>query len=247
MSSELDPLLSALANLVVARGLPFPELAERLKGHCVAAATARIDGKVTDSKLSVLTGLQRRDVARLRAFDTKPARDTPQTQLVTLWRTHPDYAPGGEPSVLERSGPSPSFDSLARLVRQDVHPRTLLDALAAAGTVALEGDCVRLIQNAYLPLGGSEDQLAYLAENVGDHLRAATANVEGAAFFERALHYAGLTEDQFEVLHSKFSTEVMALLESLRDEAESMKSKNPEGATHRMRLGAYAIGTREHS
>jgi len=41
---------------------------------------------------------------------------------------------------LPRSGPGPSFESLTQGVRHDVHPRTLLDTLLAAGTVALSDD-----------------------------------------------------------------------------------------------------------
>ncbi|MEZ5714332.1 MAG: hypothetical protein R3D85_03635 [Paracoccaceae bacterium] len=38
--------------------------------------------------------------------------------------------------------PAPSFEVLGRAVRQDVHPRTFLDALDAAGTVRIDGDSV---------------------------------------------------------------------------------------------------------
>ncbi len=243
MSDDLDPLFAAFADLAVARALPFPELAERLKGHCVAAATTRAEGKATDSRLSIMTGLQRRDVARLRAFAAKPARPTPLTRLVSLWRTLPDYAPGGQPVLLDRAGEAPSFDHLARLVRQDIHPRTLLDALEAAGTVRIEGDKVRLLASAYLPPGGSAEQLAYLAANVGDHLRAATANVDGAAppFFERALHHSGLTETQVGDLQTRFAAAMMALLEELSREAEAMKREAGVEAHHRVRLGGYGF------
>lgn len=247
MSDDLDPLFAAIADLAVARALPFPELAERLKGHCVAAAAARAEGKATDSRLSIMTGLQRRDVARLRAFEAKPARPTPLTRLVSLWRTLPHYAPMGEPAVLERAGEAPSFDHLARLVRQDVHPRTMLDALEAAGTVAVEGERVRLVASAFLPLGGSAEQLAYLAANVGDHLRAATANVDGAAppFFERALHHSGLTEAQVGDLQERFAAAMMVLLEELSREAEAMAREAGEDARHRVRLGGYGFAAPE--
>ena len=245
MPDDLDPLLSALADLVVARGVPFPELAERLKGHCVAAAAERATGKVTDSRLSVMTGLQRRDVARLRAFKAKPARPTPLTRVVTLWRTHPDYVSGGAPRILPRTGDAPSFDHLARLVRQDVHPRTLLDALVTAGTVLIEDETVQLVKSAYVPPGGGAEQLSYLAENVGDHLRAANENVDGRepAFFERALHYTGLTEAQTAALQTRFGDAMMPLLEMLSREAEAMKQAAGPKARHRIRLGGYGYAT----
>jgi hypothetical protein len=174
-------------------GYPFGDLTERLKGHYVQAASEQSDGKITDSRLSVMTGLQRRDIARLRAFEHKAPKPNPLTRLVALWQAHPDYSHKGKAKPLPRTGDAPSFESLAREVRQDVHPRAMLDTLFAAGTVKLDQDTVALAQTAYVPLAGSEEQLDYLAENVGDHLAAAAENVLGPhpRHFERAAHYTG--------------------------------------------------------
>ena len=232
MPDDFDPLLAPLARLMVARGVAFGDLAERLKGHYVQAALALAEDKTTDSRLSVMTGLQRRDIARLRAFEARPPRPNPLTRLVAQWQTDPLYAPGGRPAPLPRMGAAPSFESLARAVRQDVHPRTFLDTLEAAGTVRLEGDKVLLIETAYVPLGGSEDQIAYLAQNSGDHLQTAAENVLGRQppLFERAVHYSGLTRAQAEALAARFATAEMALLEALSREAAAMKEANRQAA-----------------
>ena len=217
MLQLLDPLLSALARLLVARGVLFPDLAERLKAHYVAAAS-KAAGKVTDSRLSVMTGLQRRDVARLREHPPRAERTGHLTNLVTLWRDDPDYAG----RALPRSGDAPSFDALARRIRQDVHPRTMLDALEAAGTVEVDAqDLVHLRQQSYQPLKGSDDQLTYLAHNVGDHIAAAADNVLGRTppHFERAVHYTGLTTAQVAALRAAHHDGQMALFEVLVKQA----------------------------
>ena len=243
MTGILDQILAPLARLAVARGVLFSDLMERLKGHYVQAAQGLSEGKITDSRLSVMTGLQRRDIARLREFRSKPRKPNPLTRLVAIWQTEPVYAPEGTAAPLPRNGPEPSFDSLARAVRQDVHPRTFLDALEAAATVRIEEDMVRLIETAYVPLGGSEEQLAYLADNVGDHLSAATENVLGRTppFFERAVHYSGLTPEQSDRLAQRFRAGQMALLEELSREAAGMKSEAPEGAAAKFRAGGYVF------
>ncbi len=241
MLTILDPILSALARLLVARGETFPALAERLKGHYVQAAIAQVEAqghKVTDSRLSVLSGLHRRDVARLRNFSQKPARPSPLTRLVTLWSRDPRYAG----RALPRTGPEPSFEALAREVIQDVHPRTLLDTLLDAGTCREEGDLLHLQSAAYVPAAGSEAQLAYLAANVGDHLAAATENVltgADAAQFERALHLSELTAKDVETLRTRFQTGQMALMQEMLETAEQMKT-NTKG-THRFRAGAFVF------
>ena len=248
MSDEIDALLAPLARLAVELEIRFPDLAERLKGHLVDAATELAEGKPTDSRVSLMTGLQRRDVARLKAFEAKPPKPTPLTRLVSLWRTDPRYLKDGVARRLPRLGDAPSFESLAREVLQDVHPRTLLDSLLASGTVRLEGDSVELVADAYLPKGGGPDQLAYLAANVGDHLRAATENVfDDKAHFERALHVAGLTEEQIGTLLQRFEDGQMALLERLQKNALQMKNDAGDQGDCRIRIGAYAYATKLRS
>lgn len=245
MLPTLDHILAPLARLLVARGIPFGDLTERMKGHYVQAASeqsaAQSDGKITDSRLSVMTGLQRRDIARLRAFEHKAPKPNPLTRLVALWQAHPDYSQNGKPKPLPRTGDAPSFESLAREVRQDVHPRAMLDTLFAAGTIKLDQDTVELAQNAYVPLAGSEEQLDYLAENVGDHLAAAAENVLGPhpIHFERAAHYTGLAPEQVKSLADRFNAAQMALLEDIAAEAEALKARAPSGASGKFRAGGY--------
>lgn len=248
MSDFLDTLLAPLARLMVVRGVLFPELSERLKAHYVIAAMGAAEDKATDSRLSVMTGLQRRDVARLRGFEPKPAKAGHLTRLVALWQTEDGYHDDGTPRELIRAGEAPSFDALAWLVRRDVHPRTMLDALVDNGTVEIDGDgqTVRLIAQSYQPHAGSAEQMAYLAQNVGDHLSAATGNVTGdAPVFERAVHYAGLAPDQIQALEGRHAELQMAVLQELNAMAAEMK-KSGTGRC-RFRAGGYFYKTEEAS
>ena len=252
MSDRLDHLLSPLCRLLVAQGVGFSELAERLKGHYVQAAQNQAEaeeGKTTDSRLSVMTGLQRREVARLRSFEAKPAKPNHLSRLVALWQVDPKYSRAGMANPLPRTGAEPSFESLAFDVRKDIHPRTMLDTLLATGTVRLSDDeqTVHLIETAYLPLSGSEDQLDYLTANVGDHLAAATSNVLGQSppFFERAVHHGGLTEAQVATLANQFHAGQMRLLEELNAKAAEMKTSKSSDATSRFRAGGYVYTTDE--
>ncbi|WP_152544551.1 DUF6502 family protein [Actibacterium mucosum] len=239
----LDSLLAPFARLMVARGIPFPDLAERLKAHYVEAAQTLSEGKVTDSKLSVMTGLQRRDVARLRDFTPKPQRLNHLSRLVALWQTEAAYLSNGQPRILPKNGAAPSFEDLARFVRRDVHPRTMLDALEAAGTVRVHAEtgAVELIEASFQPATGSDDQIAYLVANVGDHLDAATDNVttNPAPHFERAVHYTGLSADDLAKLQSMHHTAQMKLFRDLSSRAAEMKKTTNPDHPHRFRAGAY--------
>jgi hypothetical protein len=243
MSDALDHVLAPLCRLFVARGVGFADLVERLKGHYVQAALQLVDNKPTDSRLSVMTGLQRREISRLREFRPRPSKPNHLSRLVALWQAHPDYAPDGQAIALPRTGDAPSFEALARDVRKDVHPRTMLDTLEQTGTVEIDAATqkVRLMTTAYRPLSGGDEQLTYLDDNVGDHLAAATANVLGQkpAFFERSVHYSGLSEAQISTLTEMYHQAQMDLLEKLNREAATMKAKAPKGAATRFRAGGY--------
>jgi len=247
MLDALDSICSALARLLVAQRVPFADFAERMKGHYVHAAERVAEGKVTDSRLSLLTGLQRRDISRLRAFQPKSPKVSHEARLVALWQTEPSYQANGQPLDLPRTGDAPSFEALARSVRQDVHPRTILDTLLQAGTVRLDDSMqtVVLLEASYQPVSGSAEQLEYLGKNLGDHLSAAVENVtlDPAPHFERAVHYTGLTEAQIEALDKVFRTEQMALMKALGQKAAKMKAANADSnevdAQMRFRAGGY--------
>ncbi|WP_420860595.1 DUF6502 family protein [Algirhabdus cladophorae] len=253
MLSLVDPFLSALARFAVAHGLLFPDFAERFKAHYVDAAQRAAGDKATDSRVSVLTGLQRRDIARIKALDGTAERPNHLSRLVALWRTRSPYSGDGQPVMLPKNGPEPSFETLARLVRKDVHPRTMLDTLVQAGTVEIRepdqgaDQQVHLIQMSYQPVSGSEDQIAYLAANLGDHLEAATDNVLGQLpkHFERAVHYGDLTEAQLETLKAKHAALQMKVLEDLSDAAAALKNDNTQRGPHRFRAGGYFYHTKD--
>jgi Family of unknown function (DUF6502) len=90
-----------------------------------------------------------------------------------------------------------SFESLVAAVTSDVRPRAVLDDLLGHGIVTVgPDDRVRLDVAAYVPRQGGDEQLFYFARNLHDHIAAAAANIAAAGaapFFDRSLHYDGLT------------------------------------------------------
>lgn len=248
MEYVLDRLLAPIARLLVGWGVLFPVVAARMKRHYVQAARAVAhktgSGKITDSRISVLTGLQRRDIAALR--EAPQARPGPArnllSRLVAQWQVRPGYSKEGQALSIAHKGPAPSFDALAADIRRDVHPRTMLDMLEAAGTVRQEPEGrVTLVETAYRPLAGSEDQLGYLADNLGDHMLAAVENVmhDPPPYFERAVHYNGLVQADVAQLEAHFRTRQMEVLQELNQMAAMMQQSAGAGATMRLRAGGY--------
>ena len=232
----LDLIFRPLTRLAIAKGVRFADASERLRHAYIHAALQGEGGNATDSKLSVLTGLQRRDVARLRAQPGEPEhKPDPLSRLVALWKAEYDGAP------LMRSGMEASFDALARRIRKDIHPRTCLDALIEAGTVGVDGDIVRLLKHAHVPLEGSEAQLRYLGQNVGDHLSGAVGNVLGeASSFDLAVHYDGLSETAMNALRDMWRDHMDAVLQDMN--ARALELQNDSPGKGRFRAGGYFWG-----
>ena len=196
-------LMLPLARLLVARGVPYAQAEESLKTAMVEAAReAHPDGLPHRlvSRIATTTGINRREVTRLTRLASAPAEPQRSVAANTFmrWRTNPVYLDAqGRPLTLARQGDAPSFESLARGVTQDVHPRSLLDELLRLGLARhdTEADSVTLILDAFVPSTDRARMLEFLAHNVGDHLSAAVANVLGPAprHLERAVFADGLS------------------------------------------------------
>lgn len=179
----LASLLEPIASLAVTRGLTFAAVEDQLKAAFVDAARKaqpEAAGSRVVSRISAATGLTRREVTRLLDVEggPPPPRPSPATQVFTRWRADPALRTRrGQPIDLQRQGDVPSFETLARSVTQDVHPRSLLDELSRLGLVEIVGDTVKIVRESVTAGNDSERAYAFLGSNVGDHLRAAVSNV----------------------------------------------------------------------
>ncbi|MEP7299033.1 MAG: DUF6502 family protein [Burkholderiales bacterium] len=183
LTQAMRELMGPVARLAIAQGLSFAAMEEMLKTAFVDAARAAHTGLPAHrlvSRISTATGINRREVSRItQAEGTAPVvRDSPATRLFTKWIADPALRlRGGALRALPRSGPAPSFEALAQSVTRDVHPRSLLDELCRLGLARLDGETVHVVRESVVPGSDSTRMLDLLGNNVGDHLRAAVANV----------------------------------------------------------------------
>lgn len=228
----LQSLLRPLARLIVAKGLPFATVQAEWKAALVeAAAQAHPDlpPHRRVSRISTTLGLNRREVTRLTRQTAPPAVPRPSlaTEVFLRWRSDPTWrTTRGTPRVLPRAGADRSFETLARSVTQDVHPRSLLDELCRLGLAQWDegADRVRLVADAFVPRGDLRRMLAFLAHNVGDHLAGAVANVlgDGRQHFEQAIFADELSAESIEAFKATVMREWDRLLKSMVPELESL-------------------------
>jgi len=251
-------LLAPLARLLVANGVTYPTFAAAMKRVFLAAAERELqsEGKrITDSALSLLSGVHRKDVRALTADEPPPPRTvTIASQVTTAWTTQPEYLDAhGHPLPLpmRATDPSaPSFERLAQSISKDFHARSVLDELVRLGVAEEREGVARLLRSeGFLPLRDLEEIARQLAANVGDHLSAASANFNAARrsekppYLEYALWADELSADSAAELQQFAQQQWLGALRSVRNEAQARSERDrgttPPEALHRFRFGVY--------
>jgi hypothetical protein len=250
----LDGILQPLADLCLAKGLTIQAVEERLRLAMLQAAIkahGHLPTTRLTSRISASTGLTRREVARLQTHTEQPparvSRPSSATEVFTRWMADASLrTPDGQPMVLPRLGPAPSFERLAQSVTQDVHPRSLLDELCRLGLAQWDAptDQVRLLADAFVPRGDWPRMTAFLADNVGDHLRSATANVlgTGTEHLEQAIFADELSAQSLEAFKAAMTAQWQHMLQSIPPKLEQLIAADKQAGRaqdQRVRLGLY--------
>lgn len=184
-------MLAPLVRWLLTQGIPLNAVIRTLRTVYLTEAhdnLARRGRRVTDSALSVLTGVHRKEVrtfmeGREDAAErpaTPRLAPTPAATLFTRWITDPDYRlpdSGELRRELPRQGPAPSFEALARDASRDVHPRTLLEELERLKLVAVQQDQVVLLSDRFVLPVNDPAAVRTMAVNVADHIAAAAHNL----------------------------------------------------------------------
>jgi hypothetical protein len=256
-----ERVLLPLVRLLLDNGIGLPTAVEQLKAAYVKVADRefRISGRLqSDSRVSILTGVHRKDVRRLRrepvADDAPPRSVSLGGQIIVRWTGRQEYLDSrGRPRALprlRRDGGARSFEALAESVSKDVGPRAMLDELLRLGIVEINRrDCVRLNKAAFVPREGYEEKAFYLAKNVHDHLAAAVDNLRGDTppHLERSVHYAELSEHSVAQLRRLAERVGMHGLNRINRVAQALKqadTKHQRGG-HGMTFGTYFFSAGE--
>ncbi|MGF1502726.1 MAG: DUF6502 family protein [Paracoccaceae bacterium] len=261
----LRGLLRPLVKAMIARGVTAPAVYRLLKEIYVDVADAdfRLDNRrPTDSRISVLTGVHRKDVRSIRdqsgpGETTLRRRVTAIASVIGRWLADPSTRDGdGQPLALPRQAErGPSFDALVESVSKDIRPRTVLDELVRQRLVEIdaETDTVHLRTEAFLGPGDAEQKVLFFAQNVGDHIAAATENLlaenDPAPFMERAVFYNRLLPGSVDAIEGLARDRAGALLGELNRVAFERQSDDKDAldASERFRFGVYFYRTEDEA
>jgi hypothetical protein len=260
-------LLRPLIALMMRSGLTFPVLVDTLRHLYVEIAVNDMltDPQArTDSRISLLTGVHRKEIRRLRQLpaETRDAPDivTLASQVVARWVGSARFVDAqGRPQPLPRisnqePGAHPSFDELVSSVTTDIRPRAVLDDLLGHGVIFVDAeDRIQLNAEAFIPRPGGEAQLFYFARNLHDHVAAAVSNISASGpppFLDRSVHYDRLTPSQVQTLRDYARTAAMRLLLDVNRRAQELTAAAPASEPEqpqRINFGVYLFDEDERS
>jgi len=245
-------ILRPLIRLLLRHGVPFGTFADLAKRVYIEVALDefKLPGrKQTHSRVSVLTGLSRKEVLRVtrleRPDDTETAgRYHRAARVIGGWVRDGRFHDGaGDPATLPIEGEGATFSGLVKEYSGDVPHRAILDELLRVGAVArTQDDKVCLRARAYIPVAGDEEKLEILGTDAGFLIDTIDHNLQagpGKAYFQRKAMYDNLPDEAVEELRRDLAMRAEKFLEQAdRRMAERDRDVNPgSGGKGRRRAG----------
>lgn len=178
-------LLLPVVRFFVRRALKIQELLDLAKRLYLEVAREEIMTaglKVTDSRLSVITGMHRRDVRKFAsAGEASNEFEDLVTKVVGRWQVDHDFTTKqGTPRVLSIGGVQSEFAQLVQAVSKDLNPATVLYECERVGVVERSPHGVRLVLGSYTPRGDSEANFSLLSTDLDSLIGAVEENVFSA-------------------------------------------------------------------
>jgi hypothetical protein len=255
IANALKRVLRPFVKLMLANDLTYTFTIDVLKGLFVEVADKEFmlnNKRQTDSRISLMSGVHRKDVRRLRehnleVHEVMPANISLGSQVVAQWNANPKYLnEEGLPKPLQRfaaDNAEESYEGLVRSLSTDIHPRAVLDEWLRLGIATVDDEnFVHLTTNMFIP-EGFEEKVFYFGHNLHDHAQAAISNVLGqqASFLERCVHYDTLTMPSIKEIGEIAEKQGMKTLREVNKMADTLAAKDKDSAraTMRMTYGVY--------
>ncbi|HEY2189238.1 MAG TPA: DUF6502 family protein [Caldimonas sp.] len=250
-------VMRPLVLLLVRHGVTYPAVAAALKRVFLDAATDELSARgmaQTDSAVSLLSGVHRRDVRNLTRAPQRGARETRGSgaplslvgEVVARWLGDAAYQDRRRrPRTLQRA----EFDAMVASVSSDVRGRAMLDELLRLGAVIEGDDGIALSSSGFAPRQGFAEMSELFSANLSDHAAAASANLQGEAnFLEQAMYLDRITPASVQRLQraakqawTRALPPVLAEARACSD-ADDASAKAP-GTGQRVRFGVYFYST----
>ncbi|MDJ0819708.1 MAG: DUF6502 family protein [Desulfobacterales bacterium] len=220
-------LLQPLARILLRNGVSYSTFSDLAKWVFidVAAKEFGIEGrKQTTSRVSVITGLSRREVMRVRKLPRPDVtasyeKHNRAARVIAAWRREPEFLDEkGDPALLPMEGSGPTFSDLVKRFSGNVPPRAILDELIHVGAVERREDGkVALLTRAYIPRIVDSHKLNILGIDVQHLIATIDHNLNPETTeprFQRKVLYDNLPDEALPKFHNVFAKRAQSLLEN---------------------------------
>lgn len=233
----------------------YSESAEMLKQSYVDVAYKDFtlpNRKQTYSRVSVITGIPRKEVVRIREAepdDTQVQRKplNRAAQVLSGWLSDDDYCDArGEAMELPLRGELPSFETLVEKYSGDITARAILDELVRVGAVEKsDNNKVRLLSKGYVPENDELETLTVVSQHFQDLLGTGLHNIDSEPKdrkFQRQVAYNDIPEtlkEEFRLYCHEKSLELLLDFNHWLSHRKEQQLENNNEATHRVGVGVY--------
>lgn len=220
-------LLRPLARILLRNGVSFSTFSDIAKWTYVDTATREfgIEGrKQSTSRVSVITGLSRREVMRVRKLPRPDVTASTEqhnraARVIAAWRREKDFLDAkGRPALLAVEGAGATFSELVKRYSGNVPTRAVLDELIHVGAVERRADGkIRLLTRAYIPREVAAHKLNILGMDVHHLISTIDHNLDpdtAEPIFQRKVSYDNLPDNALPEFRKLFAKKAQNLLES---------------------------------
>lgn len=216
----LKPLIAILHRESIAFE-EFSQIARKIYVEVAEEKLLNAGERPSNSRISVTTGLTRRDVAQLRKlsaddllFDVHVNRGL---RVINGWMTDSEFLQqNGLPASLPLQGEDGSFNSLVQRYSGDVPHKAMLKELQLNGIITLQdGDKVTLNNQAYIPKKSEEERLALMGQDISELIHTIDHNHHNSpeqAYYQRKVCYDNLPVEAVAQFRNMAAEDCQALL-----------------------------------
>ena len=221
-------ILRPLIHILIRNGISYGTFADLAKWLFVDIANREfaIEGrKQTISRVSVITGLNRKEVKRVSELSvpddqTSSERYNRAARVIAGWRRDKTFrSKKGGPADLAVTGTGATFQTLVKKYSGDMPFRAVLDELIRVGAaVRTDDDRVHLLARAYLPAGDETMKIHILGADVAHLIASIQHNLEPderGPFYQRKVMYDNLPQDVLPAFRKLSAESAQKLLEKL--------------------------------
>lgn len=254
--STIKHLLKQLAPLVLNSGRNLSDMEELLKQALVECASEMLESqgnKITQSQLSLMSGVHRKDVKRLINNDSTSEEEKTtlsiRDKVISYWlgdERYLDKNKNPKALVLKATIEEQQAIDMTSLIEEscgkDVAARTVINELQRLEIIEEKEGAFKLLEDNLYKNISSDEKLQFFARNTGRHIQASVENIlnSPSPHIERAVYHDNLTREQIDILRTLSENTLSDLLKDVNQKALDYKKQNtnnPE-AKHQMHLGA---------